>query len=569
MKHIRNYVIAVFMLLLMAEIALPCTTILVTKGASKDGSVFVSHSDDDELGDQRIIYVPAMDHPEGSMRPVYYDPCCFGGGNIRYVGMSRGPGYFDPNLPATRPIGFIPQVSHTYAYFDANYGVMNEHQLMIGECTDGAKIELQPDSGRRIFYSAELSRVALERCKKAREAVELIGHLIDTYGYYGTGETLLIGDPEEGWVIEMCCGTMDSLGGLWVAKKVPDGQIFAAANEFRIRDVDPDDPDMIFSANLHETAQKRGWWDPSQGKLDWLKTVSYGEYNHPYYSLRRVWRIYDRVKPSAKFSPWVEDGYTREYPFSIVPDQKLDVKDVMSLHRDHYEGTEFDMTQGLAAGPFGCPYRWTGKYDGNQNDVNASGQEMTGAWERPISVFYAGYVYVNQGRSWLPDAIGGICWFGPDKPYLTCFTPFYTGMNDLPLSYQSGNTEKFSTDAAWWAFNFVANWASVKFSYMKEDILKLQNEIEEKEFILVQETDKKAQEAYSASPELAKSILTETCISNADNVVKQWWELGWYLVQKYDDGYVNDPEIAEEVGYPEWWRKEVGYQNGPVSYQKK
>ena len=174
-----------------------CTTILVTKGASSDGSVFVTHSDDNELSDERIIYVPAMNHKPGAKRPIYYDNAAFGPVTpIRYVGTNRGPGYNIPGLPKSKPIGYIPQVSHTYAYFDGTYGIMNEHQLMIGECTNGAKIELKP-SKERIFYSAELSRVALERCKTAREAIKLMGKLIDKYGYYGTGETLLIGDKNE------------------------------------------------------------------------------------------------------------------------------------------------------------------------------------------------------------------------------------------------------------------------------------------------------------------------------------------------------------------------------------
>ncbi|MFQ5953061.1 MAG: dipeptidase [Candidatus Omnitrophota bacterium] len=547
--------------------AFACTTILVTKGASADGSVIVSHSDDDELQDQRIIYVPAADHKPGSKRPVYYDPCSFGGANIRYVGTSRGPGYDTPGLPKTEPLGYIDQVPHTYAYFDANYGIMNEHQLMIGECTDGAKIELKPEKGKRIFYSAELSRVALERCTKARDAVKLMGELIDKYGYYGTGETLLIGDTEEGWVMEMACGTLDGKAGLWVAKKVPDGEFFAAANEFRIREVDPDDPDMMFSKNLFEVAKKRKWWNPKDGKLDWLRTVSNGEYNHPYYSLRRVWSIFRRVKPSANFSPWVEDGFTREYPFSIKPDKKLSVHDVMQLHRDHYEGTQFDLTKGLASGPFGCPYRYIGTYDGAQNNVNRD-RKAWGAWERPISVFYAGYLYVNQARGWLPDPIGGVCWFGPDKPYLTCFVPFYAGVTDLPRSYQTGNTSKFDINVAWWAFNSVAQKAAEKFSYIKKDILAKQSEIESKEFAMQAGIDKAALELYGKDPALAKEFLTNYSINNANSVVKQWWQLYDKLMQKYTDGYVNDPKIGEEVGYPIEWLKAVGYEQGPISYKK-
>lgn len=568
MKKILFCGLLVFLSIFSTHI-MACTTILVGKDASSDGSVIVSHSDDNELGDQRIIYVPASDYEPGSKRPVYYDPCCFNGSGVyRYVGTSRGPGYDTRGLPKIEPLGYIEQVPHTYAYLDGDYGIMNEHQLMIGECTDGVRIEQQPKKDERIFYSAELSRVALERCTKAVDAIRLMGELIERYGYYGTGETLLVGDKEEGWVFEMA-PSPDGKGGLWVAKRVTDDEVFIGANEFRIREIDPDDPNMMFSKNLHEIAQKQGWWEPDDGKLDWLKTVSAGEYNHPYYSLRRVWSVLRRVKPSADYSPWVSGGYTKEYPFSIKPDKKLSVSDVIALHRDHYEGTEFDMTKGIAAGPFGTPNRFTGDYDGKQNDVNKTDTKMWGAWERPISVFYCGFLYVNQARSWLPDEIGGVCWFGPDRPSETCFVPFYAGVTDLPKAYQTGTILEFDRDVAWWAFNFVSNWADLKYEYMIKDIRSKQKEIEDKEFAMQPAVEIAALELYKKDPNLAKRYLTDYCTDNANRVVNEWWKLADSLIVKYDDGYVNEPkDIAKPVGYPEWWLKEVGYDKGPITYKK-
>ena len=281
----------------------PCTNILVTKGASSDGSVFVSHSDDGSLTDQRVIYVPARDYEPGSKRAVFYDDVAFGSTPRRYVGKDRGPGYDDASLTPSKPIGFIDQVAHTYAYFDGNYGIMNEHQLMIGEATNGAKFEPQPKENERIFFSSELTRVALERCTTAIDAVRLIGDLIDQYGFYGSGEALFLADPEEGWLMEICAGTSEKSKGLWVAKKIPDGEVCVIANEFRIREVDPDDRNMKFSKNLFDELQKSGWWNPKEGKLDWLKAVSFGELNHPYYSLRRVWRITQKLHAVEAFFP--------------------------------------------------------------------------------------------------------------------------------------------------------------------------------------------------------------------------------------------------------------------------
>jgi len=518
--------------------------------------------------------VPAADHQPGSLRPVYYDAASLGDRPqfhsyllLRYVGDDRGPTYINPEHPQSIPLGFIPQVEHTYAYFDGSYAIMNEHQLMFGECTDGTKIQPEPLPGKLIFYSAELSRVAAERCKTAREAVDLIGRLIETYGYYGTGETLPIGDTEEGWVMEMA-PSPEGRGGLWVAKKVPDGEVFVAANELRIREIDPDDPDTLCCPNLHAIAEKYGWWKPEDGKLDWLKTVSLGEYNHPYYSLRRVWRLQARIAPSRAKSPWVENGFTKEYPFSIKPDKKLGVRDVMNLYRDYYQGSEFDLSRGVTAGPFGCPSRFPGPLD-TSGDTGDPDRKLKGAWERAISIFRCGFSYVCQARGWLPDPIGGLVWFGPDAPMTTCYVPFYAGVTGIAAPYYTCDTTKFSQDSAWWAFNFVANWASVKYSYILEDIRKKQDEIELAEIEGIKQMDRKALTLYRENPEKARQFLTTYCETQANQVVKDWWEFAWLLVARYDDGYVNAPgQMAREVGYPEEWYPTSRWPEGPTTYRK-
>lgn len=545
-----------------------CTSILVTKGASRDGSIFVTHSDDNYLSDSRIIYVPANDYPEGSKRPVFFSGASNGTPEaVRYAGIFRGPNYIDPSKPETIPIGWIDQVPHTYAYFDGSYAIMNEHQLMIGESSCGAKIEPNPKKGERIFYSADLSRVALERTTSARDAILLMGRLIDQYGYYGSGECLIVADKEEGWVFEMCGGTMDGKSGLWVAKKVPDGEIFATANEFRIREIDPNDPNMMYSKNLFDEVQKRGWWNPKAGPLDWLKAVSFGEMNHPYHALRRIWRVFSIFAPSARFSPWVKDGFTKDYPFSIKPDRKISLFDLMAIHRDHYEGTEFDLTQGIAAGPFGCPDRYSGPYDGDTENV-LQDKKMWGAWERSISHYTCGCIWINQARSFFPDPIGGICWFGPSVPCNTCFVPFFVGVSDLPKNYQLGSSLEFDHTSAWWIFNFVSNWSLIKFSQMKTDIRTLQKSIETKEIQEVLEMSQHATSLLQQNPCTCQEYLTEFCSQNCKNVLTQWQKLSTQLIVKYDKGFVNQPKFAEETGYIENWLKKTDYQRGPISYKK-
>ena len=559
--------------LLAGGTAWGCTTMIATPGATEDGATFVAHSDDGHLSDARLTYVPAADHPAGSRRPVFYDAVSMGPLEPyasfeyrRYTGKMRGPDY-DVEGPTTEAIGFIPQVEHTFAYFDGNYGIMNEHQLMFGECTDGSKTDNAQPGPERLFYSAELARVALERCTTAREAVELIGHLIDTYGLYGTGETLPVADPKEAWVIEMAPGP-EGVPGLWVAQKVPDGEVFVAANQFRIREIDPENPDQKIGAHVYGAAQDQGWWRPEDGPLDWLRTVSLGEYNHPYYSLRRVWRLMDKLAPSRGFEPWVEDGYTKAYPFSIRPDLKLDREAVMGLYRDHYEGTEFDMTRGVAAGPYGCPFRYYGEYDAS-GDASDPTAKRDGAWERPISVYYCTYSYVCEGRSWLPDAIGGILWFGNGKPGETCYTPFYAGISRVAEPYKTCDSRMYTRDSAFWAFNFVENWAALNYRDIHADVVAKRETLEKDAFEAIPEADAQALKLHKEDPATARAWLTEFCETRANTTFLAWQLFGDRLVARYADGGVNSPvRLNKRVGYPREWLNTTTWPTGPTHYAK-
>jgi len=564
-----------------------CTTMIVTKGASADGSMMVAHSDDDELGDQRLILVPAR--KQEGVRKIYHEAYRY----PRIVADDRGPGYQTEGYPPTPALYQLPyeeirkilgrKVETSYAYFDGNYGIMNEHNLMMGECTNGAKYEPAanaekgPGKPLRVFYSSELSRIAMENCKTAREAVRLMGGLIDAFGLYSTGETLLVADEKEAWVFEMCALPHEEHHSAWVAKRVPDGEFFVAANQFRIRDLVKDDADsFLYSPHLIPGLQKTGWWDEQRdGPVDWLRAVSLGEYNHPYYSLRRVWRVLDRVNPDFGFSPWVEDGFTRAYPFSVKPKEKLRAEDVFALYRDHYEGTPFDLTQGVAAGPYGDPHRFVGPYDGNQNDVTRN-KKMYGAWERAISVFYQGYTFVCQLRPDKPEATKGLVWFGPDVSYTTCFTPFFTKIDALPESFRTGSPQKFDRESAWWAFNFVNNWSRLNFQQMtRADILPLQQRLEGRSSRGVKKMD---ETVSGKSAEEARELVTRFCEENAERVVKRWWKMADTLVAKYSDGYINLPdgeystpetEKVRMLGYPSPWLDRTDYRDGPTTYDMK
>ncbi|MBO4369111.1 MAG: C69 family dipeptidase [Desulfovibrio sp.] len=552
-----------------------CTTMIVTPGASKDGSMLVSHSDDNDLGDQSIVYVPARNWPLGSKRPVHASAVAIGDlpqFNAflvpRLVSKERAPGYANPGNKQNIPVGFIPQVPHTYAYLDGNYGIMNEHGLMFGECTDGSFVSNGPDSAKRLFYSSELSRVALERCKTAREAIALMGELIETYGYYGTGETLPVADRNEAWVMEMAPSPTGT-GGLWVAQRVPDGHFFVAANEFRIRELIPGNADQMWGRTLLSTLEKAGWRSPKDPKkhVDWLTSVSHGEYNHPYYSLRRVWRALSLAAPSSKLSPWVKDGTTRDYPFSIKPDQKMGLEDVRRIHRDHYEGTEFDLTKGVASGPFGSPERYIGPYDPH-GDVGDPKAKLDGAWERPISMFYTGYAFICQWKPGLPDALAGTVWMALDRPAESVFVPLAIG--PLPKSYEQGDTRAFSRESAWWTYNMVGNYVQLKFSYMIKDVQAYAAKHEKEGEDLLRILEKELASLAQKSPAKAAQRRSERLNAHAMAVREDWGKLFELLVAKYAQGFINTPDkLAQGVGYSQEWLSKTDYAKGPAKGYKK
>lgn len=584
-SHARSRSLTIVLALLISlgavKPATACTTILVGKDATADGSVMVSHSDDG-MGDARLVYVPAKDHAPGSMRPVYYSHCALDfkpqwGGTVshRIVDAKRAPAYATAGKaggkgdPESLPLGYIPQVSHTYAYFDANYGIMNEHQVSIGECTDKARVDAEPEPGKRIFYSAELSRVALERSRTAREAIAVMGDLIGTYGYYGTGETLLVADALEGWVMEMCAWDANGTGGVWVAQRVPDDAFFVAANQFRIRELKPGNPDQMYSSNVFDVARMKGWWNPGEGELDWTRVYGDGEYHHPYYSLRRVWRAQSLAAPSLGLSAWTDGPFTRAYPFAIRPDRRLEVRDIFAIHRDNYEGTEFDLTKGLAAGPFGDPSRFEGGAE-SLADTEGALSGLKGEFERPLNIYRCVYAYVNQSRSWLPPGIGGLTWYGPDRPATAVLMPFYAGATDLPAPLQTSDILRLDRESMWTAFNYVANQAQLKYSFMIKDIRATRDRHEARFFGMQKDLEAKARALWISGDEQgARAMLTSHGETLARDVLEDWWSLSEQLYIRYNDGYFNTPDnIAQAVFYPVWWLKLVGYTDGPLSYAK-
>ncbi|EKX54792.1 hypothetical protein GUITHDRAFT_159096 [Guillardia theta CCMP2712] len=534
-----------------------CTTILATPGSTVDGSTLNSHSNDGEgTVDPRLVRIAAADHEPNSLRDIFFAYEEY----PRYIGYSRNVSEYFPSKDQTpfAPIGRIPQVPHTFAYFEETYGVINEKQVSIAESTCSGVFGAKPagQGGKAIMSVDTLSQLAMERAATAREAVQIMGDLAVKYGFYGAGsfegtaESLLVGDPNEGWVFHIL---PDDTGtsAIWVAQKVPDGHVTIVANMFIIREVNlADSENFLGSPNMFSIAQSKGWWTPGS-KFDFTAIFSDGEYAHKFYTGRRIWRAYDILAPSSKFPTTYKDiRYSSPYPFSIAPDTKVELATVMAIMRDSLEGTPFDMTAGLAAGPFGSPDRWIGG-DGES--------KVAGNWERPIALFRTSDSYVAQSRKWLPAQVGGLVWFGPHGAHATVYVPFAIGMQDLPPAYKIGNPSKLDRRSAYWAHRYVENLANLRWSDMIKDIRAQSSKWEETSKALVGKVD----QIGLKDPKK----MTDLYIANANGVIKSWWKLADDLMEKYADGNV----YGKPVGYPAWWLQAailahppvVGYPNGP------
>jgi len=502
-----------------------CTNILVSKGATADGSVIITYSCDGEFL-PHLSYTPAKDHAPDE-----------------YIELHDRNGH----------VHKIKQVAHTYAVV----GLMNEFQVSIGETTFEGRSELRNPDGAIHYWT--LMNLALQRAKTAREAIRVMAELVNEAVYASTGESFSIADPNEVWIMEMIGTGPGGKGAIWVARRIPDGYICAHANMSRIGEFPLNDPDnCLYSPNVVSFAVKKGYYNKKSGRPfrfnEAYDTRTPGKLK---YCASRVWSIFRRSATSLNLSADFNRGVqgAERYPLWIKPDKKLSVHDVMSLMGDHYEGTPYDMTRGVDAGPFGSPNRW--------RPITWTIDSVKYAWERPVSTQQTAFSFVSQARSWLPNPIGGVYWYGMDDTYTTCYIPLYCGITDVPESFAQGNMQHFSWNSAWWVFNFVANLANLKYFYMIRDIQKVQQELEGNFFAYQPAIEKAAEELNKTNPQLMKQFLTDYCVSHGEEVTKRWTQLGEDLLAKYNDGYVKDEHgRPRSVGYPEEWLRDIQKMRG-------
>ena len=556
-------ILIIFTLHLLPFSSRACTNLIVSRGATADGSTFITYAADSHTRYGQLRYCPAADHPEGATLKLY-------------------------NYGSLKFQIEIPQPAHTYQVV----GFINEHQLAIGETTWGGREELAHGSGNGIDYG-NLIYVTLQRARNCREAIKVMHELVSTYGYAEGGESFSIADPNEVWIYEII-NKGDELGAVWVARRVPDGYICGHANQARIttfpwengkkkdgsgksissksiKNIFDKDVECVYSEDVAAFARKRGWYSGKDADFSFADTYNPLTFSGLRACEARVYAMFNRCADDMKrYEAYaMGDKSAERLPLWVKPNRKLTVQDVMSLMRDHFEGTPMDMTQDVGAGPFHCPYRW------RPMDFEVDGQKYV--HERAISTQQTGFSFVAQCRSWLPDKLGGIIWFGVDDTYSTVYCPVYCGVTQVPVCFEEGNgsMSRYSETAAFWLFNRVSNFCYLRYDSMIVDVRQVQQELET-DFVRDETTHAKRW-AQEDNERRLVGELNRFSNERAERMMRRWKELDELLLMKYIDGNIKTVENGRikttltgvvtginQPPYPAWFYRQIVDDKGEV-----
>jgi dipeptidase len=538
-----------------------CTNFLITKGASKDGSVMITYSADSHVLYGELYYWPSRNWPAGSMVDIY-------------------------EWDTGKYLGKIPQVAHTFSVV----GNMNQHQVSIGETTFGGRPELA-DSLAIVDYGS-LIYITLQRAKNAREAIFTFSQLVSDFGYASSGESFSIADPNEAWILELIGKGQGKKGAVWVARRIPDGYISGHANHPRITSFPLADgkksitskeiskiynPEVetVYAYDVFDVARSYGWFKGNEKDFSFSDTYAPLDFGGARFCEARVWSGFNKVNNQmGKYLDYaMGENLKNRMPLWIKPDQKLDLNDVKGMMRDYYQNTPMDMTKDAGAGPYGSTVRW------RPMEWTVDGSKYFN--ERAISTQQTGFSFVAQSRSWLPDPVGGILWFGVDDTYYTVYSPMYCGITDIPESFAVGNGDMmtFSDNSAFWVFNQVTNFAYTRTRLLIGELQSKQKELEDGYIAEIVNIDREASELYKNDQAAAVKYLTDFSVMAGNNTVAQWKDLYKFLFTKYMDGNVKvkqavpkgykmvNPKITQP-GYGDDWNRFVVKNTGDKFKEK-
>ena len=541
--------------------ALACTNVIVTPGASADGSSMVSYAADSHWLYGELYFHPARNWKSGTMLAIR-------------------------EWDTFKPLGSIAQVAHTYQ----TVGNMNEHQLIIGETTWGGRAEQADPDG--IMDYGSLIYITLQRARTAREAIQTIVDLATRYGYPSEGETFSIADPKEAWVMDLVGKGTDEKGIVWVARRIPDGFICSHANQARITRFPWNDPEnCLYSPDVASYARSKGWYSGSDEDFSFRDAYNPLDFGGARGCEARAWSAFN-ILCDGQFtfiengalctrpaSDWLDYamGYDLdgEMPLFVKPSRKISVKDVADVMRDHYEGTPMDMRADIGAGGNACPYRW--------RPMNFKWDGKTYVNERAIATQQTGFWFVGQARAWLPDSLGALVWFGCDDAATSYLTPIYVNTTEIPECLREGNGDllHYSATSQFWINNRVTNSCYRMYDAMEPVVRAEVDAYERGMMAKVKEFDAEMLGLYNKGKarKVVKGI-TRFSVDNAQKQFLHWAGLEEMLTVKFIDGNVKaqdaegrflhskyhegTPEGLTQPGYTERWKAAVAHDHGDV-----
>lgn len=484
-----------------------CTSFLVGKKASADGSAFITYNADSYGMFGRLKYYPAAKHPKGTMRRIV------DGDTNHYL-------------------CDIPEAAETYAVM----GQINEYQLAITETTFGGREELD-GAGEGIDY-VSLMTLGLQRAKTAREAIKVMTELVNKYGYASSGESFSIADPNEVWMMEMIGKGKGREGAVWVAVRIPDDCIAAHANHSRIHKFDlKDKQNVMYAKDVITFARQKGYFTGKDADFSFSAAYAPADFGAIRYCDTRVWSFYNKwVEGMDKYLDYAtgkEIGKHEPMPLYFKPKCKLSLADVMESNRDHYEGTPFDVTKDSGAGAYCMPYRpspLTWKHEGK-----------TYFNERPISTQQTAFTVVAQVRDYLPNAIGGVLWYANDDPNMAAYTPVYCANNAVPECYNVAEADDvtFSIKSAFWVCNWVANMTYPRYSQMFPSLKAVRDRLETTYLDRAKQIEGAAGKLFEHNPADAVKYLTAYSQQCSEEMMSAWLKLAEYQIVKFNDMVVK------------------------------
>ena len=527
MKKLLSAALAATLISFSSADALACTNMLVGKKASVNGSTMISYNADSHTLYGELYFTPAADHAPGAMRKVIE---------------------WDTN----KPLGEIPQPAHTYRVV----GNVNEWQVTIAESTWGGRHRLSDKNG--IIDYGSLIYIALERSKTAREAIDVMTSLVSEYGYYSSGETFSIGDPNEIWVMDLVGKGTGNTGAVWVAQRIPDDCISAHANQARIHKFPQAKKKLnkkmnryevgdscMFSADLIPFGRTLGY-EGSDADFDFAATFGDLDYSAFRGCDGRVWAFFNRYASGMEryfdFVDMVEGAEV--LPLYVKPDRLLSHRDIQDALGDHFEGTPWDMTKDVGGGPFHSPYRW--------RPMHFEVDGVTYTHERAIGTQQTGFSFVAEMRGWLPREVGAKTWFAADDAATAIFMPIYNNILEAPLCLRVGNGDMltFSWTSAFWMTNWVANQCYSRYEDMKVDVDRVRNKIMDRWDAETDSIDAQAVALLKNSTSDVTAFLNEYTARESNGATEAYKELGIYLLVKYLDGNINQEKDGEFARTP-------------------